>query len=104
MSTDPSNVLILKWKNDEYIPVDKKEENGIFVTFNSQEKQWVYSHTESVSLIDKRTALRKARSMAKLGFLHPTTKDRIGAGCAVIEDPEIDANIPNNLKQAWHKL
>ncbi|MHA1730214.1 MAG: hypothetical protein ACTSWY_16005 [Promethearchaeota archaeon] len=97
---------ILRWNNDEgeFEPIKSKADKGIFMILDVEKQQWIYSYTEGVSLISRRTALRKANGIAKTGFVHPISKIRIGVACKLVQtDSE---KLPDKLyspQRAWYE-
>ena len=101
-----SNHVVLRWSDDEgdFLPITDLEGEGIFMDLDEGNKQWIYSFTKGVSLISRRTALRKANGISKTGYIIPITKIRVGVECKLVEKTA-DTDLPIKLRdqqRTWY--
>ena len=91
--------LILWWNGDAFEPTDAKAD-GVFLERDDENKAWIFTYSEGTGLIARRTALRRANEIAKVGYVHPISKIRTGIEYELkeIEDPY--ANLPDSIKKA----
>ena len=93
--------LILWWNSDagSFDPTDAKT-NGIFLERNDENKIWLFSYTTGTGLIARRTALRRANEISKVGYVHPMSKMRTGIEFELKELEDPYANLPDSIKKA----
>jgi len=101
-----SSHVILRWSDDEgdFLPIEDLDGEGIFMVLDQPNKQWIFSFTKGVSLISRRTALRKANGISKTGYIIPVTKLRVGVECKLVEQTA-DTDLPTKLREqqrAWY--
>ncbi len=101
MSEEQSGPLILWWNSDSgtFDPTDAKT-SGIFLERDDTNKRWIFSYTEGTGLISRRTALRRANEIAKVGYVHPISKLRTGIEYELKEAEDPYANLPPSIKKA----
>ncbi|MHA1821602.1 MAG: hypothetical protein ACTSU2_03415 [Promethearchaeota archaeon] len=99
--------FILIWNDDkqEFIPVENKDGDGIFLEYIPAESKWLYSY-RNASLIQRRTSERKANGIAKTGYVHPDSGIRYGASFKLeLEKPDTDDLSPDLKKsqRSWYE-
>ena len=100
-----SGPLILWWDGDKFEPTDAKAE-GIFLERNDENRLWLFSYSPGIGLIARRTALRRANEISKVGYVHPGSKLRTGSEYELKELEDPYANLPDSIKQAqreWYQ-
>ena len=64
------------------------------------EKVWFFKYSDKdISFIQRRTALRRAREISKVGFINSATGTRIGVGFECKEEDVEDLKFLHRLKQ-----
>ena len=99
-----SGTLILWWNGEAFEPTDAKNSKGIFLERNDENKLWLFSYSDGTGLIARRTAMRRANEVAKVGYVHPISKQRTGIEYILKEMTEED--LPDSLKRAqraWYE-
>ena len=101
MEDENNGPLILWWNTDagSFDPTDSKSE-GIFLERNDENKLWLFSYTPGTGLIARRTALRRANEISKVGYVHPLSKMRTGSEYVLKELEDPYANLPDSIKKA----
>ena len=101
MSDENTGPLILWWNSDNgsFDPTDAKT-SGIFLERDDANKNWIFTYTEGTGLIARRTALRRANEIAKVGYVHPISKIRTGIEYQLKEVEDPYANLPDSIKKA----
>ncbi|MGM0470100.1 MAG: hypothetical protein ACQERB_14975 [Promethearchaeati archaeon] len=104
MSEDISKNLMLKWNEElgKFNPLksegDMKE--GIFLEFIPDKNHWKFFYIKGASLINRRTALRAANGISKVGYLHPETDLRYGVNLKLKEENSPYEDMPQNIIRA----
>ena len=91
--------VILQWNGTNWDLVDAKGDHGIFLTMDEEKSEWQFTVTEGEPLIQRRTSLRRANEVAKVGFVLPSG-ERVGVDFKVREDVPESANLPERLRRA----
>ncbi len=93
--------LILWWNSDagSFDPTDAKTE-GIFLERKDEIKIWEFTYSPGIGLIARRTALRRANEISKVGYVHPISKMRTGIEYELKELEDPYANLPDSIKKA----
>ncbi len=91
--------VILQWDGAEWHPVDAKSGAGIYCQLDEDSSEWVFSYSAGEPLISRRTALRRANEIAKVGYVMPGG-DRVGTGMKVREEVAASADLPDRLRRA----
>ena len=65
-------------------PVKAKSGFGIYLELEDENTEWVFSYNGGEPLISRRTALRRANEIAKIGYLLPGG-ERVGSAYKVRE-------------------
>ncbi|MBN2157515.1 MAG: hypothetical protein JW776_15825 [Candidatus Lokiarchaeota archaeon] len=99
-----SEPLILWWNSDSgsFEPTKSKATEGVFLEMNDENRLWLFSYSDGTSLIIRRTAMRRANEIAKVGYVHNGA--RKGVEYELKEITEED--LPESLKQAqraWYE-
>jgi len=101
--------LVLKWNAElgQFDPIESDEEmdEGIFIELMNEERKWKYFYIKGASLIARRTALRSANGISKIGFIHPKTNIRYGVECKLEEEVSPYEDMPKTLRvaqRAWY--
>ncbi len=107
MEDEKQGPLILWWNSDagSFDPTDAKTD-GIFLERNDENKLWLFSYSPGTGLIARRTALRRANEISKVGYVHPQSKMRTGIEYILKELEDPYANLPDSIKQAqreWYQ-
>lgn len=91
--------VILQWSGSEWNPVKAKSGYGIYLELEDETTEWVFSYSGGEPLISRRTALRRANEIAKVGYLLPEG-ERIGTDYKVREEIPESTNLPERLRRA----
>jgi chromosome segregation ATPase len=93
-------VIILRYNGEEFLLVKQKPEEGIGLIMDGQERKWLLVWDANASFIDRRTAERRARSIAKSGWPLPN-----GARLGMAFDLEIqgEKKVPERLLRDQHQ-
>jgi len=97
--------FILQWEasNQSYHPVAEIGPKGIFLELHDNEKFWLFKYSENMGFIQRRTALRRAREIAKVGIVNPATGARIGVGFECKEEIDPYHDLPAKVTRAEHE-
>jgi len=101
-SADDTTLLLI-WDQDsqQFNPISEKS-SGIYLEYQGTKGIWLFSYSEDSSLIARRTALRRANEIAKVGIEHPVSHKRIGVGFRCEEDKDPYHNLPSKVTRAEH--
>src|SRR4030042_1919471 len=91
--------VILQWNGTNWDMVDSKGGHGMFLTLDDDAGEWQFTVTEGEPLIQRRTSLRRANEVAKVGFVLPSG-ERVGIDLKVREDAPESGNLPERLRRA----
>lgn len=94
-------MLLLKWDGSGFSEAESKDE-GIFLELDEENERWVFSYTPGESLISRRTALRRANEIARVGFPSKDGK-RVGVHLPLHQEVESSADLPADLKKSQRK-
>ena len=89
----------LQFKNNKFIRGNSSSK-GIMLTLDSTKNKWILSWSSDVGLVERRTAMRQARSIAASGFSDGKS-NRIGLGRPL--EMAGEKEIPNRLLHDQHK-
>ena len=96
--------LRLKWNSgaDSFEPTTLEDtaKGSVFLELIDDQQRWYYYYTEGASLIEKRTALRSARGIAKTGYVHPGTGVRHGVDFKLEEEVDQYKDLADDLKKS----
>jgi len=101
-----SDEFILQWEpsNQSFHPVAEIGQKGIFLELLKEEKVWFFKYSDKeISFIQRRTALRRAREIAKVGIVHPATGARVGVGFEFKEEIDPYHDLPGKVTRAEHE-
>ena len=101
-----SNELILQWEasNQSFHPVAEVGTKGIFLELLEDEKVWFFKYSDKdISFIQRRTALRRAREISKVGMVNPATGARIGVGFECKEENDPYQHLPAKVTRGEHE-
>lgn len=90
--------FILSWDGSKFTEVSEKT-HGIFLELNEDENVWEFSYSAGEGLIARRTSLRRANEIAKVGFLKTDGK-RVGVNLKVREAADPSSDLPDDLRKA----
>ncbi len=96
-----SDRLVLRWNGTGFNPVSSKGE-GVHLELDDSQSLWVFSYTDGTSLVTRRTALRRANEIAKVGFVNPASGARVGINWKCVEEKDTYAGLPDVLTSAEH--
>jgi len=98
--TGEEQVIMLRYTGTDFLLVKKKPDEGVVLIMDAQERKWLLTWDINASFIDRRSAERRARSIAKSGWPLPGGA-RLGMGF----DFEIqgDKKIPERLLRDQHE-
>jgi len=91
-------MVLLVWDGSSFNETDAKT-NGIYLELDEDEQVWHFSYTAGEGLIQRRTALRRANEIAKVGYLQPNGA-RVGVNLKVKEETPASADLPYDLRRA----
>ncbi|HMF30018.1 MAG TPA: hypothetical protein VKK79_01285 [Candidatus Lokiarchaeia archaeon] len=91
--------VILAWDGNDWHPVDAKAGAGIYCELDDEAAEWVFSYGVGEPLVSRRTALRRANEIAKVGYVLPGG-DRVGTGLKVREEIPASTDLPERLRRA----
>jgi hypothetical protein len=91
--------LILSWTGSEFNPVNQKGNDGIYLEYIEDKNEWLFSFSENVPLLSQKTALRRAREIAKAGAIDPKSGKRVGMNAGFREAKDHYEGIPDKLKK-----
>lgn len=97
--------FLLQWDTSEQIfnPISTLSPRGIFLELNINEKSWLFKYSnEGIGFIQRRTALRRAREIAKVGIINPITGARVGVGFECKEEKDPYQNLPSKVTRGEH--
>jgi hypothetical protein len=94
--------LILSWDGNGFNPLSGERTKGIYLELQEGLEQWLFSYSDDQSLISRRTALRRANEIAKVGFVHPVSGARVGIGLKCSEEKDPYHNLPDKVTRAEH--
>ena len=95
-----SNELILQWEasNQSFHPVAEIGTKGIYLELLEDEKVWFFKYSDTdISFIQRRTALRRAREISKVGMVNPATGARIGVDFECKEETDPYHDLPGKV-------
>ena len=101
-----SDEFILQWEasNQSFSPVAEVGEKGIYLELLKDEKVWFFKYSnKDISFIQRRTALRRAREIAKVGIVNPANGARIGVGFECKEEIDPYKDLPAKVTRAEHE-
>ncbi|GAB4327306.1 MAG: hypothetical protein Kow0069_34130 [Promethearchaeota archaeon] len=90
--------VLLQWDGSGFSEVDSKT-SGIFLELDYDANEWVFSYTPGESLIARRTSLRRANEIAKVGYLRKDGS-RVGRELSVREKTPSSTDLPEDLRRA----
>lgn len=93
-------VIILRYTGEDFLLVKQKPEEGVSLIMDAQERKWLLIWDPKASFIDRRTAERRARSIAKSGWPLPN-----GARLGMAFELEIqgEKKVPDRLLRDQHQ-
>ena len=92
--------FFLKWDDESFIPSESVGSEGLYLELKENDKIWSFQYTEGIGFIARRTALRRANEIAKVGYVHPVSGKRIGINFKCIEAEDTYANLPEKVTRA----
>ena len=100
-----SDEFILQWEasNQSFHPVAEIGQKGIFLEMLKEKKAWLFKYSEGLSFIQRRTALRRAREIAKVGIVNPATGVRVGVNFECKEEVDPYRDLPAKVTRAEHE-
>ena len=98
--TGEEQVVMLRYTGTDFLLVKKKPDEGIVLIMDAQDRKWLLSWDTNSSFIDRRTAERRARSIAKSGWALPKGA-RLGMGFEF--EIQGDKKIPERLLRDQHE-
>ncbi len=103
-SKDEKPSLLLRWNatDQSYNPIAERT-SGIYLELDDKNHHWLFEYSEDVTLIARRTALRRANEIAKVGVVHPVLKKRVGVGYACVESKDPYHNLPDKVTRSEHE-
>ncbi|MFW9821056.1 MAG: hypothetical protein ACFFE5_15740 [Candidatus Thorarchaeota archaeon] len=108
--TEKDDNFILKWNDEKgqfvLIESDGDMNEGIFIELVKENNKWRYFYIKGASLIARRTALRAANGISKIGYVHPKTNIRYGVECSLEEEISPYEDMPDDLRKtqrSWYK-
>lgn len=101
MSEDKFKIL-LRWNGNGFDSVGQRSE-GVYLGLQDEQQQWIFSYSDGTPLITRRTALRRANEIAKVGFMNPATGERVGINCKCLEDKDPYHGLPSILTSDEHE-
>ncbi|MHA1733902.1 MAG: hypothetical protein ACTSU5_18325 [Promethearchaeota archaeon] len=93
-----STEFILYWTGTKF-DVTSEKTAGIFLELDEENSEWIFSYTAGESLIQRRTALRRANEIAKVGYLK-ADGSRVGVNFKVKEETSPSSDLPDDLRKA----
>lgn len=94
--------LMLHWNGDGFDVVTEKTE-GVILQFFPSKDVWIFSYSEGTPLITRRTALRRANEIARMGFVDPKTGGKVGINCKCEEEKDPYHALPKILVSDEHE-
>ena len=98
--TGTEQVIILRYTGTDFLYVRNKPDEGIVLILDRQENKWLLAWEKESGFIDRRTAERLARSIAKSGWPLPGG-GRVGMGFDL--EMQGDKAVPERLLRDQHK-
>ncbi len=98
--SEEEKVIYLRFTGEDFRYVPKKPDEGIILILDKQEEKWLLVWDAKSSLIDRRTAERIARSIAKAGWTLPGG-GRVGMGFKI--ELQGEKTMPERLLRDQHK-
>ncbi len=94
-------ILIWEASNQSFQPIAEIGTKGIYLELIKDEKAWLFKYSDKdVSFIQRRTALRRAREIAKVGIVNPATGARVGVGFECKEEVDPYQHLPAKVTRA----
>ena len=98
--TGKEQVIMLRYTGTDFLFVRKKPDEGIILILDQLNSKWLFVWDQNASFIDRRTAERIARSIAKAGWPLPGG-GRVGMGFDL--ELQGDKAVPERLLRDQHK-
>jgi len=98
--TGEEQVVMLRYTGTDFLLVKQKPDEGIVLIMDGQERKWLLTWDPNASFIDRRTAERRARSIAKSGWPLPGGA-RLGMGFEF--EIQGEKKIPERLLRDQHE-
>ncbi|MFX1453315.1 MAG: coiled-coil domain-containing protein [Promethearchaeota archaeon] len=91
--------IFLKYVNNQFVRAMSQPSEGIFLILDESRQKWILDYSLEPNLIERKTAERQARSLAKSGFI--IGGNRVG----IRYDLEIasESKVPEKLLREQHK-
>ena len=100
-----SDEFILQWEssNQSFHPVAEVGQKGIYLELIKDEKTWLFKYSDKdISFIQRRTSLRRAREISKVGIVNSATGVRIGVGFECKEETDSYHDLPGKVTRQQH--
>ena len=94
--------LMLHWNGTGFDVVTAKAD-GVTLQFVTDKDCWMFSYSEGTPLITRRTALRRANEIAKMGFVDPKTGGKVGINSKCEEEKDPYHALPKILVSDEHE-
>lgn len=98
--TGEEQVIMLRYTGTDFLLIKQKPDEGIVLIMDGQERKWLLTWDTNASFIDRRTAERRARSIAKSGWPLPGGA-RLGMGFEF--EIQGDKEVPQRLLRDQHE-
>ena len=98
--------FILRWEatNQTFHPVAEIGQKGIYLELFEDEKAWLFKYSDKdISFIQRRTALRRAREICKVGIVNSATGARVGVGFECKEEVDPYQHLPAKVTRGEHE-
>ena len=98
-SSDSSSPILLSYSNKNFIRVMSKPSQGCFLELDQPNARWILDVQNETNLVERRTAERQARSIAKAGYVDGGRRLGVNYKLEVVEKHDL----PEKLTREQHK-